>query len=304
MSRISTSFMSEVLKRPVSIELVVPADHMVMPNGELPQKNRPYRTLYYLEGMCGDHRGPLDHTDLQLLAEDYNLAIVSIGGENKWYSASPFTDDDFISLVAVDIVNFTRRVFNLSDKREDTFLGGFSMGGHGAFVIGLRHPELFSRLVSLDASLQKYGIETSTDSTDHWDLTRKHQYLNMFGISDPSEWAGSEHDYEFLAKRLAETNKELMPRIYMSCGRQDGLYGLNTAYRDMLRGLGYDVEWFEFDGAHSYYSMCQGIAEAVKWLPLEDEFAGNDPYYGPTANLGFDNFNGWRVFCNMEAEAK
>ena len=101
MSRISTSFMSEVLKRPVSIELVVPADHMVMPNGELPQKNRPYRTLYYLEGMCGDHRGPLDHTDLQLLAEDYNLAIVSIGGENKWYSASPFTDDDFISILGL-----------------------------------------------------------------------------------------------------------------------------------------------------------------------------------------------------------
>lgn len=80
--------------------------------------------------------------------------------------------------------------------------------------------------------------------------------------------------------------------------------GTEDIVRDLLRSLGYEVEWVEFDGAHSYHSMNEGIREAVKWLPLENEFAVNDPYYGPNADLGFNNFNGWRVYCNIEAEKK
>lgn len=56
-------------------------------------------------------------------------------------------------MITQDIVNFTRRTFNLSDKREDTYIGGFSMGGYGALVVGLGHPEIFSKIIALSNAL-------------------------------------------------------------------------------------------------------------------------------------------------------
>lgn len=51
MARITTNFSCEALKRPIAIDIVVPTDHEVLADAPLPEKNRPYRTLYLLEGV-------------------------------------------------------------------------------------------------------------------------------------------------------------------------------------------------------------------------------------------------------------
>lgn len=304
MARISTNFMSEALKHPVQLEIVVPTDHMVMKDKKMPEANVPYKTLYYLEGALGDCSGPLNYSRMMGIAEDYNMVVVCIGGENKWYGNSCITGDKYGDLVTRDIVNFTRRLFNLSDKREDTFIGGFSMGGHGAFVLGLRNPELFGYIVSIDASLQKMAIETAVDEEERWDISSRSAYAAMFGLKDVSEWAGSDQDYEFLAKQTAAEKKALMPKIFMCCGKKDGLYDANTAYRDMLMGYGYDVTWVDLEENHSYHTVDDGLDAAAKWLPLTDNFRSNYCYYGPEAYCSIENFNGWKAFYNVEAEKK
>ena len=49
-------------------------------------------------------------------------------------------------------MEFTRRTFPLSSKREDTFIGGLSMGGFGAIVNGLKHPETFGAVCALSSA--------------------------------------------------------------------------------------------------------------------------------------------------------
>lgn len=294
--------MSEAIKRAITLDVVLPADHTVMPGGPLPEAGRPYRTLYYMEGSMGNSSGPLNYSHLQLLAEDNNLAVVVIGGENRWFGNARKLDEDYGLMVTRDIVNFTRRVFNLSDKREDTYIGGFSMGGHGAFVLGLRNPDLFSRIIALDASLQKMAIQTSVNDAGRWDPTPRSGYETIFGIEDVKDWIGSEDDYEKLATDLAKEHPEKMPEIFFSCGTKDALYEFNATYRDLLESLGYHVTWNDVpDGQHSYYSCDAGLEAAMKWLPLERQIHENYPYYGIEANCGFDNFNNWKTLYNVEA---
>ena len=122
MARFTTNFESEALKRPITIEAVLPADHMVLRTQPLPKKNMPYKTLYLLEGVTGNASGIFNYSKLMGLAEDYNLAVVCIGGENKWWSSMTAMNENFGDMVTRDVVNFTRRVFCLSDRREDTFI--------------------------------------------------------------------------------------------------------------------------------------------------------------------------------------
>ncbi len=302
MARFSTNFMSESIKRAIPLEIVLPTDHCVMPNGPLPELNRPYRTLYYLEGSMGNSSGPVNYSHLQLLAEDYNLAVVVIGGENRWWGHATRLDEDYGDLVTVDVVNFTRRAFNLSRKREDTFIGGFSMGGHGAYVLGLRNPDLFGAIIALDASLQKMAISTSVNEKERWDPTPKSGYETILGLDKVEDWVGSDQDYEWLAKNLAEKAPEKKPAIFSACGTADGLYGFNQEYTAYLKGLGYDVTCYDVqDGLHNYFTCEAGLEAALKWLPLETQIHENYPYFGTTANVGFANFNGWKTLYNVEA---
>lgn len=305
MAKFTVNFTSEALRYPISLDVIVPADHMVTTDSKLPEKNVPYRTLYLLEGVLGNSSGPANYSRIMPLAEDYNLAVVTIGGDNKWWSDSVATGENYAAMVVRDVVNFTRRVFCLSRKREDTFIGGFSMGGYGAFVLGLGNPELFGRIIALDSALNKGGVLESSNGQSSWDLFKKDEYKAIFNLKDVSEYVGSRNDYEFLARETAEKAGEL-PRIFMACGTLDPLYAGNMEYRDQLTSLGYDVEWYAFEGKHNWHSFDVGMERAVTaWLPLEDNFRSNDfYYYGPEASTQENRmpWSRWKAWYNVEME--
>ena len=124
-------------------------------------------------------------------------------------------NENFGDMVTRDVVNFTRRVFCLSDRREDTFIGGFSMGGYGAFVNGFRHPELFSRIIAVNSALQKVPIMTSVNEPT-WDMFLRDNYEAMFNFQDVAEYENSDNDYEFLAETVAKTEMGNLPKIFMT----------------------------------------------------------------------------------------
>lgn len=305
MAKFTVNFTSEALKYPIPLDIIVPSDHMVTTNSRLPKKNVPYKTLYVLEGVLGNYSGPVNYSRLMPLAEDYNLAVVSIGGDNKWYSDDVASGENYALMVVRDVVNFTRRVFNLSREREDTFIGGFSMGGYGAFVLGLANPDVFGSVIALDAALNKGGVMESSEGDSPWDLFTRTNYKAIFHLDDVAEYENSRNDYEFLAEKTAE-NKNNMPKVFIGCGTKDPLYAGNVEYRDKLIALGYEVEWFEFDGKHNYWSFDIGMEKAItQWLPLEDNFRENDfIYYGPEASTQENDmpWKRWRAWYNVEME--
>ena len=307
MAKFTVNFTSEALKYPISLDIIVPSDHMVTTDSQLPKRNQPYKTLYLLEGVLGNYSGMVNYSRIMPLAEDYNLAIVCIGGDNKWYSDNVASGENYAQMVVRDVVNFTRRVMNLSRKKEDTFIGGFSMGGYGALVLGLGNPDIFGWIIAMDSALNKGGVLESSEGESAWDLFTRTNYKAIFNIQDVLEYTGSRNDYEFLAEDTAQRGKEL-PKIFMACGTQDPLYEGNVVYRDKLLALGYDVEWFEFEGKHNYWSFDVCMEQAItRWLPLEDNFCNNDFfYYGPQASTQERNmpWRRWRAWYNVEAEEK
>ena len=53
--------------------------------------------------------------------------------------------------VAEELPNFLRNVFPLSEKREDNFIGGLSMGSNGAQKVAIRYPENYSAVLAMSA---------------------------------------------------------------------------------------------------------------------------------------------------------
>ena len=153
------------LQRRTSISVILPADniHFLQDTEEIvPQ---PYRTLYLLHGLYGSDDIFLANTSIQKFAEDHGIAIVIPCGENSFYVDNEKAHAYYGEYVGQELLDITRNIFPLSDKREDTFIAGFSMGGYGALRNGLKYSQNFSKIGMISPALITDDIDfTCTDN--------------------------------------------------------------------------------------------------------------------------------------------
>ena len=223
------------------------------------------KTLYLLHGMSDDEGTWMRRTAIDRYAEEKDLAVVMPDGGLGWYTDMR-RGLPWFTFVSKELPALCRRFFPiLSSRREDTYIGGLSMGGYGALKCGLRAPETFSKVISLSGALD--AADTAINNTVP--ATRRY-WEDVFGPAE--DVSGSEND--LFAAATALTDPALRPRIYMWCGTEDFLYAQNIRMRDHLRALGYDLTYEESPGDHQWRHWDKKIADALDWLlPGEGEDA-------------------------------
>lgn len=223
------------------------------------------KTLYLLHGMSDDEGTWMRRTSIERYAEEKGLAVVMPDGGLGWYT-DMYRGLAWFKFISRELPALCRRFFPiLSDKREDTYIGGNSMGGYGALKCALRAPRTFSKVISLSGALD--AVDTAINNTVP--ATRRY-WEDVFGPAE--DVSGSEND--LFAAATALTDPALRPRIYMWCGTEDFLYAQNTRMRDHLRALGYDLTYEESPGDHQWKYWDKKIADALDWLlPGEGEDA-------------------------------
>ena len=223
------------------------------------------KTLYLLHGMSDDEGTWMRRTSIERYAEEKGLAVVMPDGGLGWYT-DMYRGLAWFKFISGELPALCRRFFPiLSDKREDTYIGGNSMGGYGALKCALRAPQTFSKVISLSGALD--AADTAINNTVP--ATRRY-WEDVFGPAE--DVSGSEND--LFAAATALTDPALRPRIYMWCGTEDFLYAQNTRMRDHLRALGYDLTYEESPGDHQWKYWDKKIADALDWLlPGEGEDA-------------------------------
>lgn len=265
MAHFNVEFFSQALNRSVRCGVFLPTDRGAYL--EDTEKKR-FPTLYLLHGMTGSQEDWNGMAALWDLARQYRMAVVMPNGENSFYCDSPLTGNYYGTFIGRELVEFTRNSFPLSDRREDTFIGGLSMGGFGAIVNGLRNPETFGYITAFSSALIKRLI-LRADEEEGLDFFNRIQYQSMFGLERIEDFEGSDCDYEALARKLARSGGR-KPVIYMDCGTEDeSLYEANTAFRDLLLELGYQVVWDSRPGGHDSAFWNDSLRKAVEFLPVE-----------------------------------
>ena len=134
MSTIHVNFRTPSLVMPGEFWMHLPEKNMpalpfLPPN---PNYDRPTRTLILLHGFSSDAQEWLFSSPAAQLSFQYNLAVVIPTGGMNFYLDLPATGQKYQSFIGVDLVNYLRDTFGLAMTREDTFIGGLSMGGFGA----------------------------------------------------------------------------------------------------------------------------------------------------------------------------
>ena len=145
-----------------------------------------------------------------------------------------------------ELVEYTRNIFPLSPEREDTLIGGISMGGYGALLNGLRYPETFGHIVAISSALITADVERRADTGS--DGFSRGYFESLFG--DLSKVRGSKHDPWAAAEALRGSGKPL-PGIYQAVGTEDFLYPVNREFKALMEKLSWpDYTYEEGPGGH------------------------------------------------------
>jgi S-formylglutathione hydrolase FrmB len=169
--------------------------------------------------------------------------------------------NNYWTFVSEELPRLCRSFFPLSERREDTFVAGLSMGGYGAFKLALRKPEMFSYAASLSGALDI--------------ANRRHDlplFQRIFGESGPK---GTDNDLLALLDPLAKAMQEgkPVPQLYQCCGTEDFLYEDNQTFRDACTRAGLPLTYEEGPGSHEWGYWDAKIQDVLKWLPLQSNKA-------------------------------
>ena len=260
MALIQVNYMSKALFRLVPLNVILPVDRFDADTDRyLSEAGHRYKTLYLLHGLLGNYTDWVSRTRIQQWAEEKDLAVVMPSGDNAFYFRSRTPWNDYETFIGEELPQITRKMFPLSDKREDTFIGGLSMGGYGALRNGIVFSETFSHVAGLSAAIHIFD-----DLSEEADI----------GLFDDFEKATESDLNPIVAADEMFRKKKPIPRFYMACGKQDDLMGVNTAFRDHLREKGADVTWDEEDAGHDWDFWDSQIKKVIDWLPLEEGASG------------------------------
>lgn len=267
MAFIQMNVMSEALLRTVNVNVILPIDKIQMPDQEDAPAVRDsnFRTLYLLHGIFGSQVDWINGTKLQRWAEEKNLAVVMPAGENKFYVDRPVIHENFGRFIGDELVNLTRKMFPLSDKKEDTFIGGLSMGGYGALRNGLHYHDTFGRVIALSAP-----NVVDTDELVLPFMTR--EYLEtFFGNIDEARKSNVSVNHLIEDNALKGCNDQ---KIYLACGSEDFLLQHTIDLKERFDRYGYDTAMEIGPGGHEWDFWNTYIKHVIDWLPLDDESSG------------------------------
>lgn len=258
MALIHCDFFSEVLGVSTSICVILPQNTYSQIGMAGSAKKEKYPTLYLLHGLSDDHTIWQRRTSVERYVADMGLAVVMPNGGRSFYTDMKH-GYKYFTFMTEELPEIARQFFPLSEKREDNFVAGLSMGGYGAFKLALSCPDKFAAAASLSGALDMASRAKEKDALNNEEM------YNVFG--DLNSLAGSNNDLFHLAKKL-EDSGSVKPKLYQCCGTEDFLYEDNQDFRKYIETLNYDYTYQEGPGEHEWGYWDANIQKVLKWLPI------------------------------------
>ncbi len=250
MALLQCNFFSEALELSTSMTVILPQEttHQIGMAGKTRGAEPP--VLYLLHGLSDDDTIWLRRTSIERYVAPLGLAVVMPQVHRSFY-ADEINGNRYWEFISEELPTLVHRFFRVSQRPEDTYVAGLSMGGYGAFKLALHQPERFAAAASLSGALDIVALHKRSKPTD---VTQK-----VFG---PDDIAGSDADLLALLQRA----KRPLPRLYLWCGTEDGLVEGNRAFIETAAQQGIDLTSELSPGDHDWRYWDTKIQDVLRWM--------------------------------------
>jgi putative tributyrin esterase len=181
---------------------------------------RRYPVLYLLHGYDADITDWARGTNLSDYATRHELIIVTPDASHSWYVNSVANPKaHFDDYIMKDVIAYVDTNFRTIPEPFARAIGGVSMGGFGAMLLGLEHRDQFAGIGSFSGALSAAHATPGPLPKNATEEEKKgrQEYADLVGA--PGSKEQKERDpFEF----AQNVPVEQFPMLFIVCGGQDG----------------------------------------------------------------------------------
>lgn len=224
------------------------------------------QTLWLFHGGNGDDSDYVNFTNIVRYADDNKLAVIMPCDYNMAYNDFSHAGKYF-TYVVEELPQLCRAFFPLSDKREDNFVGGLSMGTRGAMKAAMLYPERYAGALIMSGT---GGLKLEKPNKELLEWQEKMKESGAVAKPLPAGIIEEQNEVGEFAKKLAANGTEL-PKLFFTWGADD-IFVRSTAKDavDFFTELGFDVFSKEVPGfRHEWPFWDLALKDAIyEWLPI------------------------------------
>ena len=238
MSLFRGTIRSELLQLDTGLTVILPYDYPTTVRQE------PCPVVYVLHGLGGNHECWTRYSNIERYARQYGAAIVMPDVWRSFCSNMQYGRPMF-DYITQELPSVIGAMFRISQKREDTFIAGQSMGGYGCLKCAFTCPEQYAAAGAI-SGVADFKLRFPVDFED---TVRAPDMQHIFGkepVMEPND------DLFVLAERVAQLPEAARPRIYACCGEQDPLREYNLNLTTHMKTLPLEYTYQEWEGVHTW----------------------------------------------------
>jgi putative tributyrin esterase len=242
---VDVTFLSASLNRDMPYRTIVPAN--IAPNQKLP-------VLYLLHGGGGGYRDWSNYSDVAGYAAQGLILVMPEGNSSYYTNSADRPQDRYEDYIVHDLIADVEQRLPAASGRPNRAIAGVSMGGFGAIVLALKHPDLFVFAGGLSPALDVPSRPFS--------IKRVGQYRQHSSIFGPWESQGRRASDPFVLVRSADP--ATAPYFFLTCGDQEGLLLTNHRFAAMLQARHFHDEFKIAVGGHDWNQWNRNVPDLMK----------------------------------------
>ena len=225
------------LDRPMKVTVAVPEGY-----GDDTTR---YPVIYLLNGHGGNYRNWPRLVPVDSIATRYQAVVVCPSGFNSWYWDSPVKPGmQMESFFIKELVPAIDSMYRTIPKAGSRAITGFSMGGHGALWLAIRHSDVFANAGATSGGVDIMPFPTNwgmfellgkqSENRERW---KRHTVMSLVDSLKPGQInmifdCGTEDFFYKVNCNLdSALNARRIPHVYLtSPGQHNGKYWERSIY--------------------------------------------------------------------------
>jgi S-formylglutathione hydrolase FrmB len=256
MALLRCDFVSEVLKMDTSMTVILPQDLSTPYSPEPTPIDTAPPVLYLLHGLGDDSTAWFRQTAIERYVKPFGLAVVMPQVGRSFY-ADQVHGQPYWTFLSQELPELVASMFHVSQRREDTFLAGLSMGGFGAMKWALLDPGRFAAVASISGVLDSAQVRRNREP---------HREAVMHAAFGDGDIDGTDNDVRHLLRQAAGRGADL-PQINLFCGEDDGLFDANLRFTELAAELDVPLAAEFWAGGHEWSFFDEGLRRALDRFP-------------------------------------
>jgi len=243
------SMQSRILNQTIGYSVIFPIGY--------DKNQQSYPVIYLLHGIGGDGNSWIKRCNIDRLVDSLkecslisDFIFIMPDAKNSYYINNYNKTFSYENFFINELIPYIESTYRIKASKENRAIMGLSMGGFGAVLLGIKHPDVFGTVVSMSGALRDSLAFVNIPQTKYNVYFKDVYGPDLTGQQRITQHWKENSPYYLIDSTLVENLKTI--NWYFDCGQSDSLYPNVELFHQLLLKYKIPHEYHSRPGKHNW----------------------------------------------------